>query len=217
MKTILASLTMAAVIGVGSASAQVYLDIGVGGNFLGDYDVKTTQPLSGGAIPTGTAGTFKINPGFAVNFEVGAKVAERVSVGILSGFSQSSVDDVIVGGVSASSQGADIDGTVTVIPILAVTDYHIPLSDKLTLKLGVGLGCAFINAEPKADLATVFTEGDTTVFQYQLRSSLNYNASENTSVGLTYRFSGLHEPSFDAIDGDTIYGHFIGAAVNIRF
>ncbi len=91
--------------------------------------------------------------------------------------------------------------------MLAFIEGNGALTEKLSVKFGLGLGVAFITALSE----------DATAFNVQLRTGIEYKLTDNCSAGFAYRFGLLTDPSFEGLSGGSVNTHFIGASLKFSF
>jgi opacity protein-like surface antigen len=221
MKHILTTFALAAILFAlpNRSNAQVYIDISGGQSMLSDWD--GTLSVSGNYGDLGSLdGTWEFEDGEAFNFEIGKKNGNR-SLGLLIGYTSNEVDRVDFGS-NGILQG---DAEITSMPLLGVFGFGAQITDNLSLNLGLGAGVSFVKNETTAE------EQDDIVLQFQAKAGLELLLTENISLGLDYRFSALTSPEFKqslgndfwggdveaTLEGDMVFGHFIGLSVNIAF
>ena len=231
MKYILTTFALAAITLSTStrATADVYIDIAAGASILNDWEF-TESISNAGSFDGDYDGTYKFDTGRAIYFEVGKKTDNR-KLGLIAGITyneishDSYVDNPFGGGdITLDDFGVTDRLDLFGFPLLGAFSLETNISDKLTFNAGIGAGINFLVAATGYDNANIETTQDL-VFQFQAKAGLDFALSDNVSLGLDYRFSGLTSPEIEndsygissTTEGDTITAHFIGLGLNIEW
>ncbi len=173
-------------------------------------------------------GTFELDGKESIKLEIGIKDDSGLSVGIQTAYNQMDIEDVsILGnpiGLALASLGAwnpavpfDASGEVYTIPVLAFVGKEIPISDLLSIDLGLAAGYTTVEARPGGDLANVFGQGNGNSWELQAKIGVDYQVSEKYSLGLDYSYSWLTGPEFGQAIGEDLGHHFFGASIGLNF
>lgn len=113
---------------------------------------------------------------------------------------------------------ADGDGELTEISAMVNVLYDVPLFDRFSLTIGLGVGGDYANVQMDTGWGPV-DEGDWR-FAYQGIAGLNYALTEMTVLFVNYRFANVRDINLEpaanyTIDGDEFQKH--AATAGVRF
>ena len=173
-------------------------------------------------------GVFHLNSGESFEIELGIRDESGLSVGLQSAYKKMAIDEVSINGLSLDSKlvsldlweankKLDIDGNFFTMPIMVFVGKDLPITDKLSLDLGVAGGYTAIITRPEKDFALFFEEDDSHVWEIQTKLGLNYMISEQIKTGISYRHSWLTDPDFNQSKGEGLSIHFLGVSLELSF
>lgn len=217
------ALTIACFSLMNAHAFEPFANISVGNVSPDDLDASVSG-FGAAAVP----GTFELDGKESIKLEIGLKDDSGLSVGIQTAYNQMDIEDVsILGnpiGLALASLGAwnpavpfDASGEVYTIPVLAFVGKEFPISDLLSIDLGLAAGYTTVEARPGGDLAGVFGQGNGNSWELQAKIGLDYQVSEKYSLGLDYSYSWLTGPEFGQATGEDLGHHFIGASIGLNF
>jgi opacity protein-like surface antigen len=175
----LAAVAMAA--GAQAADRGTYMKADVGANYLGTIKQRFTQ------LPIPPTDPNFTNPrDLKMNLGVRASVAEGF---LLNRFMAVEVETGLLW--NELDEGVD---WLMQIPILANFVLRYECKGGFGIYAGIGGG----GAAAIANATTVFEDTDTTfVAAWQGMAGLSYNFTPNASIGLVYKYMGIHDPKFE--------------------
>jgi len=148
----------------------------------------------------------EMGPGFAVHGGLGESFSRWISAELLGGFYYHSVDDMT--GPDGGWQVLNAD--LFQVPVMLNLVIHVPLKSRLTPVLGGGAGAVFSWLDvddqiPTGDGNTLRVDGSSmeVTFAYQAFAGLRYQHGDGAAVSLTYRFTGVGNPTWGLDDADT--------------
>ena len=219
----LTALTIACFSLMNAHAFEPFANISVGNVSPDDLDASVS-----GFGPASVPGTFELDGKESIKLEIGIKDDSGLSVVIQTAYNKMDIEDVsILGnpiGLALASLGAwnpavpfDASGEVYTIPVLAFVGKEIPISDLLSIDLGLAAGYTTVEARPGGDLANVFGQGNGNSWELQAKIGLDYQVSEKYSLGLDYSYSWLTGPEFGQAIGEDLGHHFFGASIGLNF
>ena len=142
----LTALTIACFSLMNAHAFEPFANISVGNVSPDDLDASVS-----GFGPASVPGTFELDGKESIKLEIGLKDDSGLSVGIQTAYNQMDIEDVsILGnpiGLALASLGAwnpavpfNASGEVYTIPILAFVGKEFPISDLLSIDLGLAAG-----------------------------------------------------------------------------
>ena len=217
------ALTIACFSLMNAHAFEPFANISVGNVSPDDLDASVS-----GFGPASVPGTFELDGKESIKLEIGLKDDSGLSVGIQTAYNQMDIEDVsILGnpiGLALASLGAwnpavpfGASGEVYTIPVLAFVGKEIPISDLLSIDLGLAAGYTTVEARPGGDLANIFGQGNGNSWELQAKIGLDNQVSEKYSLGLDYSYSWLTGPEFGQAIGEDLGHHFFGASIGLNF
>lgn len=199
----------------GAAQAEMpsgwYLSLEGGANWVQDWDFKTvTAP--GGAT---SAGSLDFDAGWAVLASVGYGYGHWAAE-FETGFRHNKFDQITIDNALATFEHIKLDETT----LMANLKYNYPVTQKLTLSVGAGVGADY--AKMRFATSGASTEDSDWNFAYQGIASAAYAIGQRSEVFVSYRYFRTtdaqfdYRPAFDIIvDGDQFEKHT--ATVGFRY
>ena len=159
-----------------------YVAVEGGVNWIEDADGTLDTPAPG-SIPFEA----QFDTGWAVFGEVGYRWESNWRLELEVGYRSNDVDCVSVAGGPCNGFDADVSQFTQMFNLV----YDVPLSDRLTLSLGAGLGSDFVTVDAP-------TFKDTTwVVAGQLFAGLNFALSDDIDLFVNYRYLIADDPHVD--------------------
>lgn len=153
----------------------------------------------------------KADPGVRVDFSGGYNFSKSWAIELEAGLIYNSLSELEAeaGGMTATE---DLDMNFIQIPVLVNVIYRIPLESKFKPYLGAGAGGVFsIVSGDDVDSESDFA------FAFQGMAGIDYELSENTDIGIGYKFLGALGQDFGGVETDNIYTHAFLLGFNFRF
>jgi opacity protein-like surface antigen len=155
-------------------------------------------------------GTVDARLSFDKGWGVVVPVTYQFSDGLTLGFSagyQKAHFGQLTGTLAGLTSSTDIDGKLSMVPVMANAGYNIPLSSSLTWNFGGGAGAVRTDAhlEGLSDSDVSWDLG------FQAFTGLNLTVAPQTILNLGYRYTLVKETDLDTS------GHLIEAGVTFRF
>lgn len=187
-----------ALIAIGAGSAQAgtfngwYVGIEGGANWVNDNDAVFSTPFT---LPT--LARVEYDTGWTVLGTVGYAFENNWRAEFEAGYRQNESDNIFIGTLATPFPGSDLSQVTLMANVL----YDIPLSDRMAISLGAGIGADNVSF---ADGAGV--DDDSWGFAYQGIVGLSYAIGRSTEVTLNYRYL--------VADGGTFAGGPLAAVYN---
>ena len=144
--------------------------------------------------------------GWGVVVPVTYQFADGLMLGFSAGYEKAHFDEftATLAGITAST---DVDGKLSMVPLMANAGYQVPLTNSLTWNFGGGAGVvrteALLTGEPESDVSWDLG--------FQAFTGLNLAVSPQAALNLGYRFTLAKEAEAD------LHGHLVEAGVTFHF
>jgi opacity protein-like surface antigen len=192
------SLAVPSLAEAGEMSGEgIYGEIRGGVNFANDSDLEA----SGGDF-----GEVEFDTGYVIELAGGYRHPDTGIRGELAlGFRGNDIDDLVVGGESASAEGLGVDGEADVVSGMVNLYFEPDLGGQVRPYVGGGIGAAYVSTDLKLSdegESLKFVDDSDTVFAYQFMAGGIWEFSNNPKVGVTlgYTYFGTSDAEFK-IDG----------------
>lgn len=160
-----------------------------------DVSIEEVSPVSFGGsssvnFDTGWAGFATLGYGFEKNWRIELEVGYRDNdAEFTTGFyPDEKVEGIIFRPTRFSGDMTEWTAMVNVI-------YDVPLTEKLDLNIGFGVGVDHVDLELSRPGFTLVSDSDTR-FAFQAIAGLSYQLTSRLDLTLTYRYLNVSEPEF---------------------
>jgi opacity protein-like surface antigen len=159
------------------------------------------------ATPLGSLNAnISFDKGWGVVVPVNYQFADGLSLGFSAGYEKAHFNEfsATLGGITGS---ADLDGKLSLVPLMANVGYYVPLTDSLTWNFGGGAGGVRIETLMVGDPVSDVTWN----LGFQAFTGLNLAVSPQAVLNLGYRYTLAKDTVAD------LSGHLVEAGVTFRF
>lgn len=157
-----------------------------GGNSSGSLD-----------FDTGWAGFATVGYGFEKNWRIELELGYRDNDATLSrsrcggyGMGESII-------INEGCRTRTYEGDMTEYTAMLNVIYDVPLTEKLDLNIGLGVGVDHVELEASRAGRPAFVDDSDTRFAFQAIAGLSYQVTKRLDLTLTYRYLNVSEPEFN--------------------
>lgn len=195
-----------------SATQGWYVSVEGGGSWVKEWEqLRTLETYCGPDFKEAFA---EFGAGWAVFGAAGFGI-DNWRIEVEGGYRRNSLEGYVMKWWGPKADG---EGDLTEISAMVNVLYHVPLFEKLSLSIGLGLGGDYANVEMTTGWGPV-DESDWR-FAYQGIAGLNYAITDLTVVFVNYRFADIRDINLEPaanyrIDGGDFEKH--AATAGVRF
>jgi opacity protein-like surface antigen len=218
-KTAIATFVFVSVVGLSvksNAAEGWYMSGNAGTSIFIDTDV--TDKFSGGNANGSAEGDEGVFVSGAVGYSWGAFRLEGEAMYQKSDLDTLNVDNATAFGTTVTiNTDLAMDADISSLGFMVNGWFDIDTGSKWTPFIGGGVGISRQNVDVNsiAGIAITYDQNDE-VFSYQGGAGLRYAVTDNTSIGLSYRYFGSQDAKFD--DGsDKVEARYTAHIVSLGF
>ncbi len=165
-----------------------YLEINLAGAFNADSDIKDYKKANGSSLDSSIVFNESAVFDGALGYDFGLF---RIDGSI--GYQKAELDKVHEAGVIYPSPGS-----ISVLTLMGSGYIDIPTSSAIKPFIGAGAGLARLDFSVSGAPVTFTSDDSSTVFAYHFTVGTMYQINPQLSLGMSYRYLGTSEGSFDA-------------------
>jgi OOP family OmpA-OmpF porin len=179
-----------------------YFSIEGGANWVND----TNHEVTGTGLPSTTVHTHFINfdydTGWAFLASVGYGITDRWRVELEGGYRSNDADRFELSPTSGSTiiTVTEPGGELREFSLMANVMYDMPLSERMSVTLGAGLGADHADFQDDR-----YGSDESWNFAYQGIVGLNYQVGERSQLFIRYRYLNISDPDFTFVGPDEHY------------
>lgn len=185
---LMAIVAAALLLGLNTASAQVYIEAHGGWNLAHDSDIDD---------PVDVFEELSYDSGFAVGGAVGYQLSPNWRVEGEVTYRRNEVDEFKISGTDFNA-----DGDVDSVAVMANGYYDFANSSLWTPYIGAGIGTAIVSFNDIEANGVKAIDDDDTVFAFQVGVGLGLEVTPNMTLSLDYRFFGTTDAEVTDEFGD---------------
>ena len=183
-----------------------YLSLEGGANWVEDSDFVNHVGVAS------FSDRYSYNTGWGALGEIGYAFDHHWRVEAEAGYRSNDINEFIFAGAHSP-----VDGNLNEITVMGNVLYDIPLSERLELSIGVGVGGDDVRL--KSDIPAVNFSDSVWKFAYQGIAGLNYAIGKRSQLFLDYRYLTVSSPDFsngvNTYNFDDLHKHTL--TIGLRF